>query len=625
MKRSTDSPPSTSVAPKLAKIEEAPTGRQIISEYLKGDVNAAVTYRKICNALDTFDMWESDVPKIQLLEQFMNISDALDVQTEGLVRKLLNLNWNKIPNEIMDKYRDFLCELAIRQICFTEEVFKSVCERLIPQIEQNEETFETTLRLDDAIQNQHFEMAHYIISNILKCFPMSSKTLLRCLRQTFPHFTQPAIKSTVFCRNLIRVQIYAPNSIVQDIWQMIFERLVKDDAHNWRCELPDGEEHRNSPSLFAMNEEDLINDVETETTESTSENPKNTKKSEEMMKHLDTVCTDILDYLKYVHEPEEITEESWITSMKLENSKPVNAEQIFAILNHCLESTMLTAIHVRHISFVWLFLCSLKKEYTSRMLENLWQISCRMPRAPADAKKSQGAAAYLAAFVARAKYIDKGTAFEWLEEMYEWLRHYVDQFCSGSSQILPGLQRHGTFYAISQSFFLVFAFRYRDFVKNSDWLEKIRSWSIGRIVHSSLEPLRYVSRPVARCFSAISRSLQLVYCNHIIPIDEQLQQQRPFDDMFPFDSYHLKVSSEYVVSLMRKFSPLAEDVSILSAALSWNSATAEKSAENANSDGMDFLDNDDFVVEFRDRSGTCGQSSLINYSAAPGLKTFGAN
>lgn len=647
MKRSTASAPSLSPKresdnpPKKVKLEEAedvkppsstpPTGREIIESYLKGDVTSAVLYRKICNALETFEQWESEIPKVQLLEQFLSAADAMEARTNVLVTRLLALRWDKIPSSIIEKFRTFLCELAIRHLCFTEDVYLSVIQKLVPQYEANQETGVVNMVLTEEKQNEIYEMAHYIISSVLRCFPLSAKTVLKCAKRAMPHFTCPAVTVSGYMRNLMLMQKYIPAPIAKDVWEMIFERLARDDAHNWRCEQ--NEEDNKSPRLFALNEEILIDDAVESTNNSedvtTTTTPEvlEQRKGEQTLQYLDAVCTDVILFIQDAEEisDEENPHQKWLKSFKIHGDHVLAPEKLFDTFLEVLESTMLNATHTQYVSFIWLYFGSLKSEYELKVLEHLWAITIRMPRAPADARKSQGAAAYLAAFLARAKYVKKNTAFTWLEEIYTWLRHYVDQFGSGSSQILPGLQRHGTFYSISQAFFLVFAFRYKEFVKNQEMLETIRRWGVGRVVHSPLEPLRFVSKPVARCFSAITRSLQLVYCNHIIPIEEV---QRPFDDMFPFDGFHLKVSSQFITPLMRKFSPLAEDLSTLTKALCWNAATADKSEKSleaaSSSEGLDFLDEDDVLMgtEYRDRTFSCGQSSLNIYSATPGLKSF---
>lgn len=614
----------------------APTGREIIENYLKGDVQASVLYRKVCNALETLEQWESETPKLQLLEQFLGIADAMEARTDLLVKRLLSLRWDKIPQTILGKFRTFLCELAIRHLCFTEEVYLTVVQRLVPQNAVDDDTGVVTFLLTDEKQNEHYEMAHYIISSVIRCFPLSAKSLLRCVRKSMPHFTRPAISVSKYMRNLMLMQKYIPVSIAKDVWETVFERLAKDDAHNWRCEQ--NEEDSKSPRLFALNDDILIQEVVETTNSSEDVTPQilEQRKSEQMLQYLDSVCTDIIAFVRDsegvdAQESEERGEkidESWLRRFTIRGDNVLVPEKLFDTFLEVLESTMLNATHVQYVSFIWLYFASLKSEYEARVLEHLWQVTIRMPRAPADAKKSQGAASYLAAFLARAKYVKKDVAFNWLEELYAWLRRYVDQFGSGSCHMLPGLHRHGTFYAISQAFFLVFSFRYKEFARNQETLETMRQWGVGRVVHSPLEPLKYVSKPVARCFSAITRSLQLVYCNHVIPIEEV---QRPFDDMFPLDCYQLKISSQFMIPLMRKFSPLAEDLSTLTKALCWNAAanaTVEKSEKTSeavsSSEGLDFLDEDDIVSSagFRERTFSCGQSSLINYSATPGLKSF---
>uniref|UniRef100_A0A8R1EHU0 RNA polymerase I-specific transcription initiation factor RRN3 n=2 Tax=Caenorhabditis japonica TaxID=281687 RepID=A0A8R1EHU0_CAEJA len=358
--------------------------------------------------------------------------------------------------------------MAIRHLCFTEEVFLSVIERFVPLVSIDHETEVVTNVLEDAEQNSHYEMAHHVVASVIRCFPLSAKTVLKCVKRAMPHFTRPAVTVAGYMRNLILMQKYIPASISKDIWETVFHRLTKDDAHNYDCEKK--EEENKSPRLFALNDDRLIEDVvETKETDQVTPEQIEQRKGEQTLSYLDSVCTDIITYIRNVEIPEEKDEsvdDTWLRNFKITGDKPLESDQLFGMFLEVLESTMLNAPNVQYVSFIWLYYCSLTKDFESRILELLWQVTIRMPRAPADSKKSQSAVAYLAAFLARAKYVQKDEAFIWLEEIFVFLRHYVDQFGSGSSQILPGLQRHGTFYAVSQCFFLVFAFRYKDFVKN---------------------------------------------------------------------------------------------------------------------------------------------------------------
>ena len=41
-------------------------------------------------------------------------------------------------------------------------------------------------------------------------------------------------------------------------------------------------------------------------------------------------------------------------------------------------------------------------------------------------------------------------------------------------------------------------------------LSEVRLWGIGKVVHSQLEPLNYVHKPVAMCFANIMRHMQIM-------------------------------------------------------------------------------------------------------------------
>ncbi|VDO57962.1 unnamed protein product [Haemonchus placei] len=241
-------------------------------------------------------------------------------------------------------------------------------------------------------------------------------------------------------------------------------------------------------------------------------------------------------------------------------------EEVFSILLSLLENRMLLSVHVRYTSFIWLYICSLDEKYATRTLDFLWSIIVRPQTNQSDIAKGHGAAAYLAAFLAR---------------------------------IMPGVIRHGVFYALCQAFFIIFSFRYKEMVKSGD-IEEVGRWGLGRIVHSPLDPLKYVVRPVGLCFGAITRSLQLVYCNHLLPFDAGTKL--PFEPMFPFDSFKLKSSSVLICAQTRRFSPLAEDKSEVSSVL----RNSQISSSDNHPSGFS----------------QCGnQSSMFTiYSSSPGLR-----
>ncbi|VDP57550.1 unnamed protein product [Heligmosomoides polygyrus] len=221
-------------------------------------------------------------------------------------------------------------------------------------------------------------------------------------------------------------------------------------------------------------------------------------------------------------------------------------------------------------------------------MECLWSVVVRPQVAQADVAKAHGAAAYIAAFLARAKYLDIQVAMSWLSRIVNWCIQYVDNCGMTNKTTSPGVMRHGTFYALCQAFFIIFSFRYKEMVRSGD-IDEVARWGLGRILHSPLDPLKYVIRPVGLCFAAISRSLQLVYCNHLLPFDAGTKL--PFEPMFPFDTFKLRSSMVLVCAQLRRFSPLAEDKSEVTSALK-NS----RISETGNEDALDFLEEEDVYM-----------------------------
>ncbi|CAI4230455.1 unnamed protein product [Auanema sp. JU1783] len=575
---------------------KAVSGRDIIAKYKKGDPVALVSYKKICNALSIMEKWEPTA-KIHLLEQFVDLSDIFDDKCMTIVNCLASLSWASIPSEIFPRYQTLLCDIALRQVCHTQTIYTSAVKNLIPKSSKvvNEENVES---VDVTVEEQEkvYVYAHQIIARIYECLPMSCKMLSKCVKVNFPHYSQKTEILVGYLRNVIQITEYTTR-ISNELWETIIENVLQCDVFLTKKE---SENESGLSTLFS-----LKNETEEETGNSNNVGGK--------LSVLGGAIRDILVYLsiKHTNKPIENIDSSWFRPGSL-----LKADDSFKSFLAILESKMLMSVHARFSSFIWFYLCSLEESYPERILDFLWTVITRPQRAQSDAKKAQGAAAYMAAFLARAKYLKIGVTFDWMSRIFKWLLQYVDQ-SSGTS----GGSRHGTFYSLCQTFFIVFSFRYKDLVKSAD-MEEIRRWGLGRVVHSALEPLKFVSKPVGLCFGAITRSLQLVYCNHVLPVDYSVN--KPFEEMFPFDVYRLQETAFLISPLMRKFSPFAEDISMLSSALS-----TSKEGPNDEND-MDFLDNDDDALihgSYRERSNTlsmCGaQSSMFTvYSSSPGLRQY---
>lgn len=576
-----------------SKLKPVITGREILMQYLKGDTVALMTYRKICNALEILPTW-GKTAKIQFLEQFLNVSSILNERCADLVAGLAQLNWRVIPEEIMERYLNMLCDVAIRHVCHVETVYGAAVNNFIPVVKEDENE-STVLAISVEEQDKFYGMAHRIIAHILRCFPMSSKVLLKTLQNGVPHLSHGYYSFTSYIRNLLQCLEYV-KELRADIWELIVDQMVLCDNMLTKVSYKDNTKSETDADIFHM-DEDLEKQCAAE--------------ESQMISKLDGVMRDVLCYITVKHGVQiDTIDSSW-----LRIGSDSNAEEIFSIFLSLLESRMLLSVHVRYTSFIWIYLCGLYKKYATRMLELLWSIIIRPQVAQVDVAKAHGAAAYLAGFLARAKYFDARVASSWMYRIVKWCVQYVDNCGISCNKITAGVIRHGTFYALCQALFIIFSFRYKELVQIED-ISKIRGWGLGRIVHSPLDPLKYVSRPVGQCFAAIGRSLQLVYCTHVLPFDAG--ENLPFEPMFPFDSYKLESSAILICPLLRRFSPMAEHKSAVSSAL--QTLQLKGLQEHA----MDFLDDEEAFIDDQlcNRSPVTTPPQFTVYSSSPGLKSF---
>ncbi|KAF8358514.1 hypothetical protein PRIPAC_93509 [Pristionchus pacificus] len=572
------------------------SARDVITNYSKGDVQAILLYKKICNAFDLVEKWDENASR-QFLSQILDIGDLLDHTCKTLVENIIKLKWTKVPMDLRMRWRNLLCEIGVKHVVHLEKIYQCAIRAFLPEESVNEKG-EASPALSEDQQAELFGMAHSIVNQLLIVIPVSAKMASKMLNRYFPYQSSPVFKTTAYIRNLINASEYA-SVIREEIWGIIIDNLVNFDSLISRDTCGDD----SGAEIFMLDEDE--------------ENSRASAVMEEcnpdQMAKLDQAMRDIIDYVHSSHSIE-IDDEA---AAWMHCSGKVESESVFNAIHSSLMRHLLNAPTVRYVSFLWLFLASLKEEYTERVLSSLWECLIRPSSLDGEAKKSQGAASYLAAFISRAKYIDIRMAQTYLARMAAYLCSYVDRVGLSSRTIVPGLSHHGVFYAMANAFFLAFSFRYREIVK-SGGLDEVRHWGIARFIHSSLDPLKYSIVSVGRCFAAVSRSLQLVYCSHVLPL-AMTEFNRPFDPCNPFDAYFLQKTVSLITPLTRKFSPMKEDADNLTREISMSKGEKKKEEESA----IDFLDEDEDMDYGSPKSlGPLSNGLFTVYSTSPGLRPF---
>ncbi|KAL4002365.1 RNA polymerase I specific transcription initiation factor RRN3 family protein [Acanthocheilonema viteae] len=595
---------------------ETISGEQIITSYLSGDINGLLTYNKLCKAIDFLNQWHSQAV-IDFLRQFVDIAYLFDHRCKQLVFKFVQLDWQFIPSEIRPQFVKLLRDIGIQYICHTESVMKCFVGHLFAKIQplsiadQNQEGNNTAfaLCLTEEEQDNIYKLASDGLAFIVKCFPLAIKILVKSIRQRFPHHSVPSIRYVSYVKNLIVICQNIPQCR-EDIFCIIIDGLAQLDGVLMKAENSKKKEDSfdDGLNIFLLDEEYDIKISEV-------------RDNNDKVEKLDACMCIMFHYIGRLCSVGNPTEIDCGYFPPVSKQKKVLKELLVVFEEH-----LLMAHGLKNVPFLWFYVCSLDASYQKHFLSWLWSFITRLNQAPNDWKKAQGAACYIGSMLSRASYINLGTAMQWLEVLSHWCTVYVNEMVDRTTGATAGSIRHGTFYAVFQAFLVAFCFRYREIVQAQE-MAKIHHWGLGHIVHSTLEPLSCISHPVALCFATISRSMQLVYVNHILPAKPA--EMMPFEPHFPFDSYSLERSLSFIAPLMRKFSPLAEDASTLKNELLWRNVMKDMDCYTHEEDNgsWEFLDDirrdqNEFQQVEEKNSLKVANEFLTVYSSSPGLKQF---
>ncbi|VDD91369.1 unnamed protein product [Enterobius vermicularis] len=530
----------------------------VISGLREGDSSAVATYHKLCRQLDEIENW---LPEniTDFLEQFINISDILDASCKLIVEKFAGLGWHVVPLQVRKRYVNMLQKLAVHHVCHTETLISCFVSNLLPKVrpliaEKDVGSsdcstsvpcqFETLLSEEE--QLDIYDMAFDAIKFVINCFPMTVHLLEESLRWRFPHSSAPLPRYEAYLRNILLIYEFAVD-IRRELWKLLLENIAQLDSVISK-KIASNMSNQNNFNANEAYEVFLLDE------ESERWNEKLAVESIELEQKLDTCLCLIFAQISKKHHREIPPEIAPIVKW---TDRCMIQKDIYFHIRDAFETWFLTSPGLKCAPFIMLFLLSLDEKYLNNFTGWLWNFVLSPSQSPNDWKKAHSAACYLGGILSRAKFIDFRFFFGWLERMAKWCNHYVDEVVGGSAAASAGTLRHGVFYAVCQALLLAFSFRFREVVKQEE-LENVRHWGLGHIIHCTLQPLQYINATVALNFATISRSLQLVYCNHILPANYD-DINIPFEPFFPFEIFYLKRSSLFVQNLTLQFYPIVEE------------------------------------------------------------------
>jgi RNA polymerase I-specific transcription initiation factor RRN3 len=175
---------------------------------------------------------------------------------------------------------------------------------------------------------------------------------------------------------------------------------------------------------------------------------------------------------------------------------------LFHTLLSIFERTIICTFKSRYTQFLIFWYSSLDSEFCDVFQGML--VSRALLEQDQPAVTRIAAASYIASYVSRALFIDRDGARRVMGVLCNFLGNHLDVYnVQSQAGVLPSTAYHSIFYAVSQAVFLIFCFRWRDFLENGEedvdelsgesgprkkWMAELSV--VQRLITSPLNPLK---------------------------------------------------------------------------------------------------------------------------------------
>ncbi|KAK0230372.1 RNA polymerase I-specific transcription initiation factor RRN3 [Armillaria fumosa] len=249
----------------------------------------------------------------------------------------------------------------------------------------------------------------------------------------------------------------------------------------------------------------------------------------------------------------------------------------FNTLLAIFDRTILLTFKSRYTQFLLFWYTSLDPDFADIFLGMLIDRALINPSTPTVTRAA--AASYIGSFVSRARFVDREGVRTVIRVLCDFLATHLDNIEHAGS---ADSAQNSVFYAVSQSLFLVFCFRWKDMQEDEDedivktegkkWMRELSV--VHRVVNSSLNPLKVCSPNVSMQFAHVANTVGFMYCYTVLETNKRQNamaiaaQTRIFttaavnaelNTFFPFDPYKLPRSGVYIEGIYREWSEVAID------------------------------------------------------------------
>ncbi|KAK0190546.1 RNA polymerase I-specific transcription initiation factor RRN3 [Armillaria mellea] len=477
-----------------------------------------------------------------------------------------------------------------------------------------------------------YDRLHYLLQHILSLIPTLPATLMPLLSRNFPHKRQNIASQSTYIRNLLRVCGYCPElsdkilgTIVDRAIQIDVEIQVEleeleeaeadQDQEVFELDPFDvliGQEGDDSDNDFSDLSSDAGGDLDLDNHGRPEATITNVRHIQDMVKKLDTILTLTLEHFDRsqsstpkpsspspptplppldlpplppvydsfnplaisIHSPAPSISRppppSTQTSSTPQSSSPAPPSKTLALhitfttLLAIFDRTILLTFKSRYTQFLLFWYTSLDPDFADIFLGMLIDRALINPSTPTVTRAA--AASYIGSFVSRARFVDREGVRTVIRVLCDFLATHLDNIEHAGS---ADSAQNSVFYAVSQSLFLVFCFRWRDMQEVEDedivkaegkkWMRELGV--VHQVVNSSLNPLKVCSPNVAMQFARVANTVGFMYCYTppLTRIFATAAVNAELNTFFPFDPYKLPRSGAYIEGIYREWGEVAID------------------------------------------------------------------
>lgn len=345
---------------------------------------------------------------------------------------------------------------------------------------------------------------HYALQFILDLVPTAAfSTLFPALVAEFPHTSEKKQAHKNYMRNLLRVLEYAP-ALRNKVLAMLTDRVIKidveiqvdldeleeDEGETLETELT-GNMLENIKDTAVIEDED--NDSDGSDEYGGDEDSDAVHNIKETVDKLDTMLEILFDHYSKSF-PGKSTEDPSSHSI-----------DTFELLLRSFDTTVLPTYRSRYTQFLLFWASQKSPRFSDQFCVSILEKALDNSR-PQGTR--QAAAAYIASFVARAKFMPQKDVRAVVRLICRWLGAFVDERspeCRG-----PDVSRWGGFYSVCQAVMYIFCFRWRDLKEEEEdefgivegrWTSGLEV--LGKVITSRFNPLKvrvdFCSSPHFRC------------------------------------------------------------------------------------------------------------------------------